>query len=204
MSGKTANPPGILSSRLLTASDNEALISGRKCGNFTDASDLAGMTQADLIHYQSRIASNAYTYASQCYNQTLKVNPAECNKFALPYLPHYIDSNSSCPFSEGLCRNDQGNLLLDSGRLDSSKHLGLNTGPHFTLQYRTQCAPLQTNGYTDIVTDPITSKKMHVYRYGSRGGPFRNQTYVYAVEADRPQPVLDPNNNFAYGNYRIQ
>jgi hypothetical protein len=162
------------------------------------------MTQAGLIEYQSKIATNAYTYASQCYVQTVKVKPVECNKFTLPYLPHTTNSDSTCPFSKELCRADQGNLLLDSGKLDSSQHLGLNAGPRFTLQYRTQCAPLQTRGYTDIVTDPSTLKRMQVYRYGSRGGPFRNQTYVYAVEADRSPPVLDPNNNFAYGDYRIQ
>lgn len=162
------------------------------------------MTQAGMIQYQSGIATNAYTYASQCYNQTVKNKPVQCNKFMLPYLPHTIDSNSSCPFAEDLCRIDRGNLLLDSGKLDSSQHLGLNIGPRFTLQYRTHCAPLQTSGYTDIVMDPSTSKRMQVYRYGSRGGPFRNQSYVYAVEADRSPPVLDPNNNFAYGNYRIQ
>jgi hypothetical protein len=197
-------PAGLLSSRLLTTSDNEVLITGRKCGAFTNASELVILPQAETILYQTRIGVNAYTYATQCYNRTGNLPASECDKFALPRLPYTSDKNADCPFAKELCRTDMGNLVLDTGKLDSLSHLGINTGPRFSLQYRTHCAPLETEGFTDIVTDPVTGKRLRVYRYGTRKGSDRNQTYVYSMQADKEQAALDSIDNFVYGDYRIQ
>jgi hypothetical protein len=65
-----------------------------------------------------------------------------------------------------MCKLSHDNLLLDTGEVDSVKHLGLNKGPRFTLRYQTHCAPLVTKGFMSTVPLENTTRKFIDYRYG--------------------------------------
>lgn len=150
--------------------------------------------------YQSQTCVDAFTYATQCYVEAGISKAEACGTFALSALPYTSDRNASCPFASEICKSNVGNILLDSGVLDSLLHLGLNSGPRFTLRHRTHCAPLETNGFTDVFTAPNVSQAVQVYRYGTRNGPRTNKTYLHEVEMDKKQPVFDGS---TIGNYKI-
>lgn len=57
-----------------------------------------------------------------------------------------------------MCKVAPDNLLLNTVKIDSVEHLGLNKGPRFTLQYWTYCAPLVTKGYKTYNPLPGTSR----------------------------------------------
>lgn len=102
-------------------------------------------------------------YATQCYGE----QKGSCETFVLPTLPYHMDKNATCPFEDEVCKRVDGNLLLDTGIVDSIKQLGLNNVPHFTLQHRVHCAPLKTEGYTEVL-DPSDSVRSGVtYSYGT-------------------------------------
>jgi len=48
-----------------------------------------------------------------------------------------------------MCKSADDNLVLDSGYLSSSKHLGMNNAPPFTFRQKVQCAPLVTQGFKE-------------------------------------------------------
>ena len=116
------------------------------------------------------------SYASQCYTNE---GEHECERFVQPYLPYTPDYNASCPFASKVCNSTFGNLILDSGELDSMQQLGLNDGPRFSLRYRTHCALLNVTDYTALYTSPPDSDRRYlVYKFGTA-----NQSpWVHAVE----------------------
>ena len=60
-------------------------------------------------------------------------------------------ANASCPFPGGskICLKEAGNIHIDTGIIDSHKHLGINARPtdRFGVQFNLKCAPLVTEGY---------------------------------------------------------
>jgi hypothetical protein len=80
-----------------------------------------------------------------------------------------------------MCKLSYGNLLLDTGDIDSVKHLGLNKGPRFTLRYRTHCAPLVTEGFTFPVPMQNTTRKFIDYKYGT---PRDGTKSMFMIEND--------------------
>ncbi|KAH8585616.1 hypothetical protein B0O99DRAFT_696297 [Bisporella sp. PMI_857] len=176
---------GILSSRVLTNPTNEALISGKDCGVLPIlAEDVTPYSIAPAVLYLSQKGIEFFAYATQCYGKAGHLKSGSCGKFVASTLPYTSNRNASCPFAEELCKYNTGNLLLESGDLDSLNHLGLNIAPRFVLRYRTHCAPLNTENFTHIITAQNSSKRFLTYNYGSSG----NQTVVYQVELHNEQP----------------
>jgi hypothetical protein len=116
------------------------------------------------MEYNSQKSWEDYSYATQCYRNETNVG---CDKFVYPALPYTSDRNAICPFAPEMCKLAYDNLLLDTGEVDSVKHLGLNKGPRFTLRYRTHCAPLVTRGYVFSVPLPNTTRQFINYKYGT-------------------------------------
>jgi hypothetical protein len=118
-------------------------------------------------------------YAKQCYGEARVPLPKGCDTFVASVLPYTLNLNASCPFANEMCKSTTGNLLLDSGDLNSLDHLGLNLGPRFLLRHQTHCAPLNTQNFTEIHTDAQDpSERFMRYKYGS----VDNRNFLYQVE----------------------
>ena len=139
-----------------------------------------------VMQYQSQKCVDAFTYATQCYRDDGIPLTEACDSFAVPRLRYTSDRNASCPFGCDICKSNFGNILLDSGALDSIQDLGLNAGPHFTVRHATHCAPLMTSGFTETIRDSKTSQETRIYRYGSRG----NKSHVHEVKL-KETPAFD-------------
>jgi hypothetical protein len=137
---------------------------GRHCGTLPYGYPTNELAQGGrVMEYNTQKSWEDYSYASQCYRNKTQV---ACDKFVSPALPYSADRRAPCPFAPEMCRLSHDNLLLDTGEVDSVKHLGLNKGPRFTLRYQTHCAPLVTKGYVFTVPLVNTSRKVIDYRYG--------------------------------------
>ncbi|OAG01385.1 uncharacterized protein CC84DRAFT_190654 [Paraphaeosphaeria sporulosa] len=191
---------GLLSSRILTTSRDEVLIDGRNCGVQVNDLNIQASTIETIMNRQSQKCLEDFAYSTQCYREGDTSQNELCETFATSTLPFTSDRNASCPFAGEICKSATGNILLDSGVLDSHLHLGLNRGPRFTLRHQTHCAPLNTKGFTDTVTTAKSSQSRQVYRYGNRYGPNGNETYVFAIDIKNEKPVFDGIN---IGNYKV-
>lgn len=140
-----------------------------------------------VMQYQTQKCVDDFTYASHCYRNDGTSSTRACDSFVVPRLSYTSDRNASCPFGHDICKSKFGNLLLDSGALDSIQDLGLNTGPRFTIRHTTHCAPLMTDGFTETIKVLKTSQETQVYRYGSRG----SQSYVHSVKLKKEPPIFD-------------
>lgn len=122
-------------------------------------------------------------------------------KFSRSALPFTSERNASCPFSEGLCKSDFGNILLDSGVLDSHFHPGRNQNPRFNIRYQTHCAPLNTKNFTNI-TELEDFWSEYDYLYGnatlSNG---KVNTYIFNIDVDNNRSGLARYDYF--GNYKV-
>lgn len=150
-----------------------------------------------LTPYHNRINQDSFNHATQCYNGTNASSAGSCNTFVKSALPFTTDRNASCPFDVEICESSTGNLLLDSGNVESDTHLGLNNIPRFILRYTTHCAPLRTHGYTKIITDNKSGRRLLAYTYGSI--PF--QPYVYTYDLDKTVWTIDI---MSVSSYRMQ
>ncbi|XP_014559796.1 hypothetical protein COCVIDRAFT_35075 [Bipolaris victoriae FI3] len=190
---------GLLSSRILTNSNQEVLIAGRNCGIYSSPTSQVSLFEPVML-YLSQKSVDAFGYAIQCYHGGNIVKNELCETFVIPTLPFTSDRNASCPFSGGICKSDVGNILLDSGVLHSQIHLGLNQNPQFTLRHRTHCAPLKTAGFTDTVVDPNNSQTRQVYRYGNIYRSEGNKSHIFAVDVKHGKPSAGDS---TIGNYKV-
>ena len=72
-----------------------------------------------VMQYQSQRCLDASTYAVQCYRNDHSSLDKACDFLAVPRLPYTSDRSASCPFGHDVCKSSIGNILLDSGALDS-------------------------------------------------------------------------------------
>jgi hypothetical protein len=171
-------PWGVFSSKLLTSSTNEVLIAGRHCGVLAQSANSTTSTfkepgQKELASLASQRVSACFAYAVECYEQ----QSGACDTYATSILPYKVQRNASCPFADKICRFSADNIILDSGVIDSISDLGLNDGPHFTVQHQTHCAPLKTEGYTEQMSYPNSTDRHFIYNYGN----FRSQNYTHKI-----------------------
>ncbi|KAF2629796.1 hypothetical protein BU25DRAFT_274351 [Macroventuria anomochaeta] len=171
---------GIFSSRVSNSSANEILLVGRDCNE-----DLPKMddreSQQYITPFLNRKAAENLAYASQCYQTGDADRPDSCKVMTTPALPYKFDGNASCPFAADMCKQPFGNMVLDTGTLDSYTHFGLNTGPHVTVQVKEHCAPLVTNGFSNSSVDPDRSFVNFTRYY--YGGGWYNYTFEIANNA---------------------
>lgn len=194
---------GGFSSRLSTGVGNEVLISSANCGaaNIPNISEDINTSYA-FRPYCAKKITDAANYARRCYT----VNAgADCSSFVTPRLQSIQDLNASCPFSEPMCRRQSGNIRLDSGYVDSHKHLGLNSPPGRRILWRhvVHCAPLVTEGFTSQEDNSQASTRYH---YGSVTVRDGDVDYIYKAPSLESQysDVLSEDNFVSHGNHKIQ
>ncbi|KAF2447452.1 hypothetical protein P171DRAFT_330563, partial [Karstenula rhodostoma CBS 690.94] len=180
----------LLSSRIASAMGQEVLIRGT-CGVNLLGHYIAGQDKNPevetnpefftvLLPFLSRRLISFSNYALNCYaNNT---NSPDCKTFVKSRLPSTSNRNASCPFDEGICRLSDGNLLLDTGYLNSHFDMGFNAPAADRFLYRrtTHCAPLVTEGYKSLAvsTGPLPATYAQ-YSYGRTAKLPENITYLY-------------------------
>jgi hypothetical protein len=153
---------GVFSSRVAANDANEVQLSGTLCLRNETNIPMDNITHAffsfsPLLSYRARKVTDYTTYTLQCYRGELAGNTHMCQTYPVQSLPYSMDANASCPFSNGICRSPFGNAYLDTGFLDSDKHFGINTNPRFLFRYTRHCAPLVTEEFSEVHTDPQNS-----------------------------------------------
>lgn len=143
---------GIFSSSLATVKD-EVLVRSPNCGLWmldpTSTLDDFEMITDFNVHQRAN-ADLSKAYVRDClsgYRST-----PECNTFKQRELPFRVIKNGPCPFSPGMCLGPvNSTLVLDSGLLDSTKDLGINSVEKDRIQYRkvTTCSPITVDGYME-------------------------------------------------------
>ncbi|KAH7397396.1 hypothetical protein BKA66DRAFT_566504 [Pyrenochaeta sp. MPI-SDFR-AT-0127] len=185
---------GIFSSKITTSSVNEVLVAGKKCGPLPTISafDIDPIGDNTVI---VGIMNTVYLdYAMQCYPPADANLVAGCSTFIQPTLPHTMDTNASCPFADEICKSAEGNLALDSGLLDSYKHLGMNKGPRVLIRQKMNCAPLTTVGFSEVIFDNQTSTNWLLYKYGQLS---KEIPYLKSVPVNVTMPYNEA------GDYRV-
>lgn len=183
----------LLSSRIASAMGKEVLLRG-SCGvnilgHYIAGQDKNPLVQTSpafftvLIPFLAQRLTSFSNYALSCYSNANHTNG--CNTYVKPQLPFMSDRNATCPFSKEICRLSNGNILIDTGYLNSHFDFGMNTRPSERFLYRrtTHCAPLVTEGYKSLVnlTDSDIEMKYSQYAYGPSAVRKDNITYVYPV-----------------------
>ncbi|KAI0551764.1 hypothetical protein F4679DRAFT_537883 [Xylaria curta] len=191
---------GGFSSQISTAIGNEVLIESSNCGASARATSFAQPETLETFgSYQATILSNAANYAQQCYSQN-NSGLLDCGRFVTNRIPNEIDMKANCPFRKDVCKSQSENLRIDSGYIDSHKHLGLNAPVSQRFLYRNvlHCAPLSTAGFTsqrNLSVGPAT-----LYHYGSVYSSGRVDDYVYAAKPVETQYSEAKSDDFTVGN----
>jgi hypothetical protein len=172
---------GLFSSWVSSTRGNEVLLEGSHCGLFG--------VDSDIDTYNNRFAqttTGSADYAQRCYSSN--ASSTECPTFAVPRLPYTINRSAECPFEPSICQDQNLNVKIDTGYINSHDHLGINSPVKRRFLYRsiTQCAPLKTEGYSDRINHTYESIEREWIRffYGNRGRGEGNATYLY--------PALNP------------
>ncbi|KAJ3566505.1 hypothetical protein NPX13_g7103 [Xylaria arbuscula] len=191
------------SSSISTAAGDEVLVRSTHCGpiRFTQPST---SVVAIGSQFNAEKLNDAANYAQRCYNS----NSTACNTFVVERLPTAtMNTTSSCPFQNRICRDPESTLRLDTGYIDSNDGLGLSapTDQRFAWRYVLHCAPLRTKGYTSRVAD--TDKGWIRFHYGNVSvGALGNQTKrdsLYEVEDSDFQYQPRKGNSLAGSNFRL-
>jgi hypothetical protein len=184
----------LLSSRIASAMGQEVLIRG-SCGVNLLGHAIAGQDKNPevetspefftvLLPFLAQRLVFFSNYALGCYSNNSTTN--NCNTFVKSQLPFTSNRTAGCPFQDKICRLAHGNILLDTGYLDSHFDFGMNARSEERFLYRrtTHCAPLVTAGYTsstNLSNFGIATPYMQ-YSYGPVEDSPRtigNVTYVY-------------------------
>lgn len=197
---------GIFSSRVTADSGSEVLINARYCGDMpsTFSDDIVYKATAWTLYYSalSQKASEYLTYTHRCYQNRGAEIPDDCKVYEKPFLPYSRDANASCPFDKELCVLPHGNLFLDTGYLDSNEHFGINTGPKFKFRLKRHCAPLETNGYTQVNASDPDNTWMEYY-YGPSYAATTLRPYSHRVRMNVTSPLNDWEDLRSTDNYKI-
>ena len=111
------------------------------------------MRTSDLNEQYATQRSAAYlNYASQCYPSSRAEKSESCRPYVKSKLNYTITRDASCPFDDEICLLKSGNLILESAMLDSHEDFGINSPKkkRFGLRIKQQCAPLVTEGFSEI------------------------------------------------------
>jgi len=172
---------GIFSSQVTADTINEVLLKGDNCGPLT-SNDVEDPDGYDLLFepYQSQRVISYANYALRCYTNTSTSD--DCNLYVTPKLPTTVERDAGCPFDDSMCKSQTGNLVVDTGYIDSDTHLGMNLRPEerFSVRLYHHCAPLVTEGFAEIANDSSSEPVMRYY-YGEIGGKAGNFSYQMPI-----------------------
>ncbi|KAF2654687.1 hypothetical protein K491DRAFT_631528 [Lophiostoma macrostomum CBS 122681] len=161
---------GVFSSHITTDTANEVLLTGANCGPLK-GDDPAVSQEAYLTLFeplQSKRVNLYSDYALRCYSGDLSQDDEDCNPYIQAKLKTTVDANASCPFSSNICKLQTGNLIVDTGLLDSHTDLGINAPKEnrFQMRFVHQCAPIVTEGFSAPFKANDTDEETMRYYYG--------------------------------------
>ncbi|KJX96287.1 hypothetical protein TI39_contig682g00002 [Zymoseptoria brevis] len=96
------------------------------------------------------------SYTASCYPETGYDDNSHmfgsnmCGLYVQRYLNTTVSFPGTCPFAQDLCAVPPDQVIrVESGRINSHDHLGINSAPHARLEIQTSitCSPLRTDGY---------------------------------------------------------
>ncbi|KAJ3563955.1 hypothetical protein NPX13_g8015 [Xylaria arbuscula] len=192
------------SSHVSTGISDEVLVKSNDCGLLDPSGNLTIET-GNIFHAKvDEDIAAAANYAQQCYmGNSSNVFDCATGHFVLGRLPTILDSDADCPFTTGLCRNNTGNIRLDTGYLSSNDHFGLNSpaDQHILFRRVMQCAPLNTIAFKKEAVFYNYSTGVIVnytrYYYGPVPSPTKNITTSFTFEA----PSIDQQHYAPPGSY---
>ncbi|KAI0544175.1 hypothetical protein F4679DRAFT_591693 [Xylaria curta] len=194
---------GGFSSNVSTAAGDEVLVRSTHCGPIRITEPTAEMA-AITSRFNAEKLNDAENYAQRCYSS----NGTACNTFVVGHLPTAtMNTTSTCPFQNRICRDPQSTLRLDTGYIDSNDHLGLSApaNQRFAWRYVLHCAPLETKGYTSRIVD--AGKGWIRFHYGNVSvGALGNQTmrdYLYEIEDSNFQYQPRKGDSLAGSNFKL-
>jgi hypothetical protein len=174
----------IFSSNITSETLNQVLLKGTRCGYYSLEKANSVYKQLMLLQpKQAEGASKFLNYGTQCY--TDETHTDGCNLYTKPRLPLTSTRGIACPFGDNICKLDNDNLVLDTGRLDSLEHLGINTASanRFQLRFLYTCAPLKTQGYMKDYNDSdYGAVKRYMYGTTENVRQINNWTYELPVD----------------------
>ena len=132
MAGITAM--GVLSSKILSLNDT-VLVWSHCCGWHADNQLVVDQIYenddknlvSDSLYVSGRwTAEKSLEYKSACYEGESSEYSSLCGTYVHPRLsPTSVNRTAECPFGLGACASDA--LEIDTGLVDSSAHLGINS-----------------------------------------------------------------------------
>jgi hypothetical protein len=185
---------GGFSSKIIVARDPSVLTIDRHCGWLQEPTflnppeptidtiySIPGAQLYEYINVVTVMLRNAFrrsaSHSRSCYGHLGEKSTA-CNNFVQPTLPYTINRDVTCPFNEKACNGTA--ISLDTGRLRSDIHLGVNTRPEDALSMRKvlTCVPLAGEKYatgwqqiipeTAFATGLPFDTKVKSYAFGPR------------------------------------
>lgn len=139
------------------------------------------------------------SYAASCYPDpnhddiSHSFGSGMCGLYVRRYINTTVSFPGSCPFAQDLCAVPLDQVIrIDSGRINSHDHLGINSAPHARLEIQTSvtCSPLQTDGYmtSDYVNHNGVNDTLLFY-YG-------DNWYAYPAGSGSIEEVYDYSRDF--------
>lgn len=155
---------GGFSSSISSSTGNEVLLDGSNCGIVYPGAASAEVTS--VSNFVTQKVNDAANYALECYSSN-GTGILDCATFVEGHLPGTVDDGAGCPFPGDICRNNNSNIILDSGYIDSREDFGWNTPDSEKIFFRAtfHCAPLVTAGFTMNVSTALHNYT--AYYYGS-------------------------------------
>ena len=170
---------GLFVSSIWTATGNQVRIRSKACGPVNLNTSDVSLARSMALYWTDRLQS-ASTYERQCYGTSTPTGL--CTRLPAARIP-WMMNDSSCPYPPGedLCiRTNSTPMRLDTGFVNSNRHLGMNAAPVDSIDYRrvTECSPMQANYISVSEKDGKFS-----YHYGVNVNSVSNKTYNYSLNA---------------------
>lgn len=156
------------SSRISTSMSKNVLVRSPTCGLlYAYETANANDTKDRLEPFIKQKFTSYLKYAQNCYMSRSDLE--SCDAFSTRLSNTKIMRNASCPFRDGICKSEYGNIMFDTGYLDSHIDFSLNTRPDERVLFRrvTSCAPLKSEGYSNTYSSPVTGLNYTRFYYGS-------------------------------------
>lgn len=189
----------VFSSHVTTDTANEVLLKGDGCGvlEISDTSNYSAV-YSYFKPYHAQLCSKFLNYGLQCYsNKSASEHADGCNLYTTAQLPLTVSPKASCPFNETMCKLREDNLVLDTGRLNSLKHFGINAPPEnqFDVRIIHECAPLVTEGFVETVNSTDTGTVARVFYGEGSNGALHPREWTFEVPLEFP---YNPENGTGY------
>lgn len=182
---------GLFSSQIASTGAGSALVRAGVCGYPKEISNIRSQEAYNLegdqlVTFNSEVLLGRLTltksaaYARSCYNNHLDGGATDCSMFVTTYLEGdnaSADVNASCPFGGDACAASKA-VKYDSGRISSSRHLGINFPQSEDVSIRriTSCAPIDSEKYaTDWKDNRVeayggkTTTSVRFWEFGTGG-----------------------------------